>query len=340
MPRLATLLHDLFIRAGFNADLFITLPATREAGPQLAEAAVDHVVFTGSADVGRRLARRLGERLISSTLELSGCDAQFLLPDANLELAAQAAWFGVTLNGGQTCLAVRRIFVHESQYEKFLEIMRPLVRNAQPLKLAMNPQATQADRLVREALARGATLLDGGEPYSVGSDHKYRPTIVVNASPDMTICREGSFAPIAAVLRYTDPSELPKMNEACPFGLGASIFTSSQTHADELIARLPVGAVTINDVIAPMGHPATPFGGRHDSGWGSTQGADGLLGMTVPQVISTRSGTFRPHYAGAIPSNVGVVRGLLKLTHARHWWQRLGGIGKIIRALWVKKGDV
>jgi aldehyde dehydrogenase (NAD+) len=130
------------------------------------------------------------------------------------------------------------------------------------------------------------------------------------------------------------------MNEACPFGLGASIFTSSQTQAEELIARLPVGAVTINDVIAPMGHPATPFGGRHDSGWGSTQGADGLLGMTVPQVISTRSGTFRPHYAGAIPSNVGVVRGLLKLTHARHWWQRLGGIGKIIRALWVQKGDV
>ena len=87
------------------------MEATREAGQVLTEAAVDHVVFTGSAAVGKRIAARLGERLVSSTLELSGCDAMFVLDDADVKMAARAAWFGATVNRGQTCIAVRRAFV-------------------------------------------------------------------------------------------------------------------------------------------------------------------------------------------------------------------------------------
>ena len=85
VPRTADLTHALFLDAGFPPDLFHMLPATREAGPQLAEADVDHVVFTGSDAVGRKLAARLGERLVPSTLELSGCDAMFVLADADVE---------------------------------------------------------------------------------------------------------------------------------------------------------------------------------------------------------------------------------------------------------------
>ena len=95
------------------------MEATREAGQALTEAAVDHVVFTGSAPVGRRIAARLGERLISCTLELSGCDAMFVLDDADVAMAARAAWFGATINRGQTCIAVRRAFVHRSVYRPF-----------------------------------------------------------------------------------------------------------------------------------------------------------------------------------------------------------------------------
>src|SRR5439155_5522019 len=104
----APALHALFLRAGVPADLLQMLPATREAGAALAEADVDHVVFTGSAATGRKLAAKLGERLVSSTMELSGCDALFVLPDADLDLAAKAAWFGATVNNGQTCIAARR----------------------------------------------------------------------------------------------------------------------------------------------------------------------------------------------------------------------------------------
>src|SRR5207249_3538993 len=118
--------HELFLAAGFPRDLFQKLPATREAGPQLAEAGVDHVVFTGSESVGRKLAGRLGERLVPSTLELSGCDAMFVLADADIVMAARAAWFGVTLNRGQTCIAVRRIFVQRERYAALAGELRKL----------------------------------------------------------------------------------------------------------------------------------------------------------------------------------------------------------------------
>ena len=158
VPRTAELTHALFLEAGFPRELFQMLPATREAGPQLAEADVDHVVFTGSDAVGRKLAARLGERLVPSTLELSGCDAMFVLADADVEMAAQAAWFGVTLNRGQTCIAVRRIFVQRAKLDAFADALRKLAANAAADGAGdAEAQATQAERLIEDAVERGAT---------------------------------------------------------------------------------------------------------------------------------------------------------------------------------------
>src|SRR5262245_6745352 len=160
-PASAEALHGLFLRAGFPPELVARLPATREAGPVLAEADIDHVVFTGSANVGRNLAARLGERLVSSTLELSGCDPMFVLADADVAMAARAAWIGATLNRGQTCLAVRRAFVHHSVYRAFVEALRPLAAGAAPVTLALESQARQAERMVAEAVEGGAERLGG-----------------------------------------------------------------------------------------------------------------------------------------------------------------------------------
>src|SRR5207237_1636745 len=134
-------------------------PATREAGEELADADIDHVVFTGSSATGRRLAEHLGRRLVTSTLELSGCDALFVLEDADVGLAARAAWFGATVNRGQTCLASRRILVHRSLYEAFVDALRPLLRTAEPMRLALALLVKLAEYSVRDALASGARLV-------------------------------------------------------------------------------------------------------------------------------------------------------------------------------------
>src|SRR5205814_5216032 len=109
--------------------------------------------------IGRKIAVRLAERMIPSTLELSGVDAMFVLNDADVELAARAAWFGVTLNRGQTCLAVRRIFVQSGVYDAFVTALRPMVDNAAPMPLVTQAQVDQAQQFINDAVAKGGSPL-------------------------------------------------------------------------------------------------------------------------------------------------------------------------------------
>jgi acyl-CoA reductase-like NAD-dependent aldehyde dehydrogenase len=336
-PSSADALIDLLRRAGFPADLIQKLPATREAGPELANAEVDHIIFTGSSITGRRLAEHLGRRLVSSTLELSGCDAFFVLEDANVNLAARAAWFGATLNRGQTCIAARRVLVDRRVYPAFLEALRPLAAKAASQHLALESQVDQAERLVNAALAEGARLLEAGPIEEKNGERGcYKPTVVLDARPEMAICQEAPFAPLMAVLPFDSLEDALAMEAQCPYALGAAVFTNTSARPARLTPRLRAGMVAVNDVIVPTAHPATPFGGTGASGWGFTQGAEGLLEMTVPQVVSVRGGTFRPHYGSAIgqpPMTAEGFRGLLEWTHGATLRQRLGGLLRLVRGI-------
>jgi acyl-CoA reductase-like NAD-dependent aldehyde dehydrogenase len=332
-PASAAALFGLLERAGFPDGLVQMLPATRAAGQELADADIDHVVFTGSSATGRRLAEHLGRRLISSTLELSGCDPLILDDDdADVALAARAAWFGATLNRGQTCLAVRRAFVPRRHYQAFVAALEPLQAAAVPVELALASQVQQAARLVDAALADGARLLGSARP--VAGSASCPPTVVLDARPEMALCQEASFAPLLALLPCETLDEAVRMNDLCPYGLGASIFTQYPQTALLYAPQVRAGAVVINDVILPTAHPATPFGGVGESGWGITQGAEGLLEMTVPQVVSVRWGRSRPHYQpvgtpGAIPGEV--LRGMLAWSHAGSLAERWRGLWRLVR---------
>ncbi len=290
-PRFAAVLTELFRDAGFPPDLIVPLPATREAGPLLAEADVDFVHFTGSDGVGRKLAARLGERLIPSALELSGCDAVLVLADADVELAARAAWYGATLNRGQTCMAVRRAFVQRAAWEGFVAMV-------------------------------------GRDPTGSAS-----PEIILTPPPDHPALREATFTPRLAVVPFDSLDDALRLHAACPFKLTAAVFTRDLSAARDLAARLPVGSVVVNDVIVPTAHPGTPFGGRGASGWGVTQGDEGLLQMTTPQVVTVRSGRFRPHIdteLTADPAGGDVTAGMLAMTHGRTLAARWRGLRQML----------
>ena len=162
------------------------------------------------------------------------------------------------------------------------------------------------------------------------------PTAVLSPTADLALCREASFAPLVAVVPVDDAAHAVSMHNACPFGLGAAVFTRDADAGRALAAELRAGAVAVNDVIVPTAHPATPFGGRGASGWGVTQGAEGLLGLTVPQVVTVRKGSFRPHVDAALsrdPSAGDVTRGLLRLSHGRTLGERWRGLRQMVRGL-------
>ncbi len=148
----------------------------------------------------------------------------FVLGDADLPMAARAAWFGFTLNRGQTCIAARRIFVARAVYPAFCDLLKPMAAAAAPMKMALASQARQAERLVAEAVADGGRLLTppaapNGDPAS------FTPAVVADARPDSNLCHEASFAPVMAVLPFDALEEALDANGRCPYGLGASVFT-------------------------------------------------------------------------------------------------------------------
>jgi acyl-CoA reductase-like NAD-dependent aldehyde dehydrogenase len=332
----AKVLFDLLGRAGFPPGLVQLLPATREAGEALADADIDHVVFTGSSATGRRLAEHLGRRLVSSTLELSGCDALFVLEDADVNLAARAAWFGATVNRGQTCVASRRVLVQRGLYEAFTDVLKPLVTAALPMPLALESQVKQAEDLIRDALAEGARLLLAPRQVDSNGDPSLcTPTVLVDARPEMALCQQASFAPLMAVLPFGTLEEALRIDAQCPYALGASIFTSDPVRGAQLAGHLRAGSVALNDVVLPTAHPATPFGGRGESGWGVTQGAEGLLEMTVPQVVSVRGGKMRPHYQAATgkpPLSAKALQGLLEWSYGANVRRRIKGLWQLLRS--------
>jgi acyl-CoA reductase-like NAD-dependent aldehyde dehydrogenase len=355
-PHSADVLWSLFCRSGLPEGLVERLPGTREAGRELVQADIDHLVFTGHSETGRAVAAALAPRLVTSSLELSGCDSLLVLDDADLELAARAAWFGATFNRGQTCLAVRRAFVQQKVYERFLEKLQPLADAAAPVQLVQESQAKLARRLIDEAILAGAKPLVE-PPSSTGgrggaavsgpasgasrtqprpSDAAFRPMVLADARPDMALCRQATFAPVLAVIPFDRTEEALAAQEQCVYALGASIFTSNPARAARIAQRLRVGMVCVNDVLAAAGHPATPVVAQSGSGWGATQGREGLLEMTVPQVVSTRSGSWRPHLE-PLGTNAwtrpATLEALLRLGHAKRWGTRMKSLWRLCRAM-------
>ncbi len=145
-------------------------------------------------------------------------------------------------------------------------------------------------------------------------------------------CREAYFVPLLTVIPYDGIDQVLTWNAQCPFSLGASVFAADPRRALALSGQLRCGMVHVNDVIVPMGHPATPFGAQGASGWGRTKGFDGLLEMTVPQVVSVVRGRFRPHF-DRIDSHwllhPEALAGLLELRHARSLGGKLRGAKRL-----------
>jgi acyl-CoA reductase-like NAD-dependent aldehyde dehydrogenase len=316
-------------RAGLRRDILHVLPESAQAARDAIATGPDKVVFTGSAEVGTKVLTQLAPHAVPATMELAGCDAVLVRPDADLDLAARALAFGLRLNSGNTCIAPRRVLVSRSIATEF--------EGRLSQELAHNPPAPLTSRarvellpLIQDALADGAHLLAGKvEPGVVVSG----PIVVCGLQPTSPLLRKDFFAPVMSVLTVEDDESAIRIANDNPFALGASIFSRDLVGAEGLARRIHAGVVCINDLIAPTADARLPFGGHKRSGFGVTRGEEGLLEMTRPKAIIQRATRWHIHLDPPTEPDSAVLLAYLAFTHADSLAAKAQSLIRLLRAV-------
>ncbi|MCJ7858162.1 aldehyde dehydrogenase family protein [Corynebacterium kalidii] len=255
---------------------------------------VGKVMFTGSTATGRKIAEASAASVKRLTLELGGNDAGIVLDDADPAEIAEGLFWGAFINMGQTCAALKRLYVHDSIYD---EVCAELVKVAQNMPMGvgldennvLGPVQNQmqfdiVDRLVTAATDSGARVLLGGEPDRDAPGFFFPTTLVADIDPANPLVVEEQFGPALPIIRYTDLDDAVEQANSLDVGLGASVWSSDRARARAVAARVEAGTVWINSHGGV--DPRIPFGGIKQSGYGVEFGVDGLKSLGVPQVIN------------------------------------------------------
>jgi acyl-CoA reductase-like NAD-dependent aldehyde dehydrogenase len=267
-----------------------------ELGPWIsAHPDIDKIAFTGSTETGRKVMESGSRNLKRMTLELGGNDAAIVLPDVDIDETAQKLFWGAFSNSGQFCVAIKRLYIHESIYD---ELSQAIVKYARTVKIGngadkdshLGPiqNAAQFGRLknlLADIYNSGQKVLLGGTvPEAEG--YFFPITIVDNPPEDSRIVAEEQFGPILPLLMYKTVDEAVERANASTHGLGGSVWGKDIVQAEAVASRLQVGKVWVNEIHVLT--PYTPFGGHKQSGLGVENGSDGLHEYTNAQTISIR----------------------------------------------------
>lgn len=293
---------EIYDAAGLPPDLFQVVTGGPQTGAALVDGGVDKIVFTGSVAGGRKVGAACGERLIPCTLELGGKAAAIVCDDADLERAARAIVWGGFANNGQVCVGVERVLAHESIHDRLAERVVELasrIRQGDPTTdeidvgaITFPRQIEVAERLIADAVAKGATVRVGGKRPSRPGQF-FEPTVLTGCTEDMAVMREEIFGPVVPILKVADEREAIRIANDSPLGLAGYVFTKNRERGLRLAEQVRAGCVQVNDVLTGFAIPEAPFGGVKTSGVGRVHGKEGLLAMTETRVVSyERFGAF------------------------------------------------
>ncbi|HVK76630.1 MAG TPA: aldehyde dehydrogenase family protein [Kofleriaceae bacterium] len=268
------------------------------AGRVIGDAFIDHPIpraisFTGSTEVGRRIAERAGRGIKRLCLELGGNTPFIVFDDADLERALDAAIAGKFLHAGQICIAINRFLVHAARHDEFLarfcaRVAALKVGDPADPDTAIGPiiNRTQLERVLRKVvatIAHGARAILRGEPVGL----ILPPIVLAEVTNDMAVAREEVFGPVAPFLRFVDEADAIRLANDTSYGLSSAVFTRDAERGLRVARRLETGMTHVNDW--PVNEePGAAFGGEKASGLGRFGGEWGLHEFTTHHWISVQ----------------------------------------------------
>lgn len=255
---------------------------------------IDKIMFTGSEATGRRIIEASSRNLAPITLELGGNDAAIVVPGTDAKAISEGLFWGAFLNMGQTCACIKRLYVHENDYDHVVAALSDLARQM-PIGDGMNDanligplqnemQYKKVKELVDDARTNGCDVMEFGDTPEKG--YFLPVTLVGNISDGQRLVDEEQFGPALPIVRYRNLDDAIASANGLSAALGASIWANSLEEAEPIALMLEAGTVWINQHGAI--HPMVPFGGNKASGYGVEFGLEGLKAVTQPRVISIK----------------------------------------------------
>lgn len=256
----------------------------------------DKVIFTGSTATGKRIMQNAARTLTEVTLELGGKSAMIVFPDADLKRALQAVRWGVFTNSGQVCASVKRLYLHSSIYDSFIEKLVEATRKLKqdiPTKpnvdvgaMINEEQLGFVENMVETGREEGAEVLIGGRRNPNLEGYFYEPTIIAASDNEMKVVQEEIFGPVLVVLRFDNEEEVINMVNNNQYGLTSSVWTQDIDFGKQIAEKLDTGTVMINEVVYSFALAETPWGGTKSSGIGRSHGKWGFYEVTRPLHIN------------------------------------------------------
>ena len=335
-------LVSFFHQSGVPKENLQILDSSPEAAKQAiagqGDEAVDLVVLTGSASTGKKVLRQSAETITPCIMELSGVDAVVALPGADWNRVVAAINFGLMLNSGATCIGPRRLMfevgsdgANPTQLDDWIHSLR----NTSELEIHPAARNNVAD-VIEKAMLDGCVDQVGKFDADRLRESGIMFPVVLSRIPDRhPLLQSDLFAPVVSLIPLTRIDDAVSLINNSAYRLAASVF-GPPNESQRLAERLEVGCVTVNDLIAPTADPRLPFGGRGESGFGVTRGPEGLLAMTAPRVIATRTGRIAPHLSKRNDTDADLLTGALQLKHAKGFRARFAAVRRLATA--AKRG--
>ena len=289
--RMVELFHD----GGILEDILQVVQGFGDLGAAIVDSPkTDMICFTGSVEIGRKIAVACAEKLKPVVLELGGKDPMIILEDANLERAANAAVWGGFSNCGQTCISAERIYVVENIADQFIERVKQKTEllSAGPDKITNDigalVNAHQQEKVmahIKEAVASGAGVISGGDDLSSMGGYFIKPTVLEVFNDNSDIMSKETFGPEISIMRVKDENEAIEKANDTGYGLSASVFTKKKKRGQRIARKIRAGSVCVNDIMTNYISADLPFGGVGISGIGRVHGPEGLKSFSQTQAV-------------------------------------------------------